>query len=319
MSFDPYDILELPKNCSNEEIKQAFKTASLKHHPDRGGDPVKFTMCSKAKNLLLDSHKRQLYDRGGWSAVEHVEHLNKMRQEQQRKKCDQYIINLNVTLEQVYNKSIIPINETLPGDSGVFSLELKLAPNMVGNNICVENRGIASPDCITGDVIIKVNLKDEVFSINGLDIIMDISMPLPDLFGFKIQINHPSGKKYAISNKFKPDDNGNMVMHFPTMGLIADNGQIGYLIVCITPDLKDILNVDSNTSKELCKLLQHISKYNNVSEDAQNITPKSFPKQNQQQFMMMNGPGPFQGGAGPFQGGSGPFQGGPGQPPCIVQ
>jgi DnaJ homolog subfamily A member 2 len=32
-----YEVMGLKKGCSQEEIKKAYRTLSLKHHPDRPG------------------------------------------------------------------------------------------------------------------------------------------------------------------------------------------------------------------------------------------------------------------------------------------
>merc|ERR1712060_402565 len=44
--------------------------AALKHHPDRGGDAEKFKEVEKAKQILTDPQKRNLYDRYGENGVE---------------------------------------------------------------------------------------------------------------------------------------------------------------------------------------------------------------------------------------------------------
>merc|ERR1719379_2299007 len=41
-----------------------------KEHPDKGGDPEKFKVISKAYDILSDEEKRKLYDQGGEEAVE---------------------------------------------------------------------------------------------------------------------------------------------------------------------------------------------------------------------------------------------------------
>jgi DnaJ-class molecular chaperone len=57
-----YDILEIPKTSNEKEIKKAYRSLSLKHHPDRGGDAEKFKKISEAYETLSDPEKRQNYD-----------------------------------------------------------------------------------------------------------------------------------------------------------------------------------------------------------------------------------------------------------------
>ena len=51
---NPYDILGIQPNASNEEIKKAYRKLSLKHHPDRGGDEEKFKELSAAYEKLTN-------------------------------------------------------------------------------------------------------------------------------------------------------------------------------------------------------------------------------------------------------------------------
>lgn len=37
-----YDRLGVPKTADEKEIKKAYKKATLKHHPDKGGNPEEF-------------------------------------------------------------------------------------------------------------------------------------------------------------------------------------------------------------------------------------------------------------------------------------
>jgi len=64
-----YNILGLEKNCTDAQIKRAWRKAAKKCHPDRGGDPEQFKKCQQAHEILSDPTKRQLYDEGGLEAV----------------------------------------------------------------------------------------------------------------------------------------------------------------------------------------------------------------------------------------------------------
>lgn len=51
-------ILELPWNATDEEIKEAFRKQSLKHHPDHGGDEEMFKVINAAHQRALSKEKR---------------------------------------------------------------------------------------------------------------------------------------------------------------------------------------------------------------------------------------------------------------------
>jgi molecular chaperone DnaJ len=57
-----YDILGVPENASQEEIKAAFRELAKKYHPDRGGDPEMFKKILEAYRVLSDPKLRQEYD-----------------------------------------------------------------------------------------------------------------------------------------------------------------------------------------------------------------------------------------------------------------
>ncbi len=57
-----YNILGLPEDASNEQIKKAFKEIAKKEHPDRGGNEAKFKEANEAYDTLKDSKKRHEYD-----------------------------------------------------------------------------------------------------------------------------------------------------------------------------------------------------------------------------------------------------------------
>lgn len=61
MSF--YEILNVDKNASQDEIKKSFRKLSLKYHPDKnGGDDTKFKKINEAFQTLGDENNRKRYD-----------------------------------------------------------------------------------------------------------------------------------------------------------------------------------------------------------------------------------------------------------------
>ena len=65
MSNSLYDVLGVPKDASETDIKKAFRKLSLQYHPDRNNEPGaedKFKQINEAHETLSDSNKRQQYD-----------------------------------------------------------------------------------------------------------------------------------------------------------------------------------------------------------------------------------------------------------------
>ncbi|MFV0340125.1 MAG: molecular chaperone DnaJ [Parachlamydiaceae bacterium] len=66
---DYYDILEITKTASQDEIKKAYRKKALQFHPDRNpGDSTaekKFKEISEAYEVLSDEKKRRIYDTHG--------------------------------------------------------------------------------------------------------------------------------------------------------------------------------------------------------------------------------------------------------------
>jgi curved DNA-binding protein len=60
--MDYYQILGIPENATQDDIKKAYKKLAMKNHPDRGGDTKKFQEISQAYDTLGDEQKRQQYD-----------------------------------------------------------------------------------------------------------------------------------------------------------------------------------------------------------------------------------------------------------------
>src|SRR3954452_20892838 len=69
-----YEVLGVPRQASDDEIRKSYRQCALKYHPDRNqNDPeatVKFKEATEAFSVLSDLDKRARYDQFGHAGVE---------------------------------------------------------------------------------------------------------------------------------------------------------------------------------------------------------------------------------------------------------
>lgn len=69
---DYYEVLEVPKSATQEEIKKAYRKQAIKFHPDKNPDDpsaeAKFKESAEAYEILSNQEKRAKYDQFGHSA-----------------------------------------------------------------------------------------------------------------------------------------------------------------------------------------------------------------------------------------------------------
>ena len=60
-----YDKLGISRSADASEIKKAYRSLALLHHPDKGGDPEKFKQIQHAYDILSDDQRKVFYDQTG--------------------------------------------------------------------------------------------------------------------------------------------------------------------------------------------------------------------------------------------------------------
>ena len=70
---DYYEVLQVSRDATAEDIKRAYRKFAMKYHPDRNPDDkqaeANFKECAEAYEVLSDSQKRQQYDQFGHAGL----------------------------------------------------------------------------------------------------------------------------------------------------------------------------------------------------------------------------------------------------------
>ena len=73
---DYYEVMGIPKNASDDEIKKAFRKLAKQYHPDLNPGnkeaEAKFKEVNEAYEVLSDKDKKARYDQFGHAGVDQI-------------------------------------------------------------------------------------------------------------------------------------------------------------------------------------------------------------------------------------------------------
>jgi len=193
MSDNPYDILNIPRNSSEEEIKRAYKKLARENHPDKGGSKEKFQEINRAYEMLGNKGNNQ---QDIFNMFNMFNQFTNITRNNESKKLSNIYYNYNISLRDVYfglekkfkitvnincNKCNIKCSQC--DGLGKRTQYIKSGPFITNNTItCNKCSGI-------GKEYIKSDCKECNDGKINIDKVVNISIP----------VNVENGKQYIFS------------------------------------------------------------------------------------------------------------------------
>lgn len=205
--MDPYNVLGVDKNSSQDEIKKAYRTLAKEYHPDKnGGDDSKFKEIATAYEKIGDESSRQKYDAA--SSFQNFSGFDGR-------------VNMSDLFDQVFGNAFnsqhaskgldlrldlhLSFDEAYHGTSKVFTvngqdLKIDFPPGLKnGQKLRVTGKGQPHQYNSTlppGDLLINIHIIHSMdWILQGDDIWINIELPWHDIFlGTKVSVNTPEGR-----------------------------------------------------------------------------------------------------------------------------
>lgn len=220
--MDYYATLGLSRGASDADIKKAYRSMAMKHHPDRGGDEKKFKEVSQAYEFLSDPQKKQVIDMGrdpnaqpgagGFNRGPFDFHFNSGNfddvfgnfgfNNRAVRKNKSLSIAVEITLEEVLSGKDINAEIGIPGGKQkVINIHVPAGIEN-GQQIRYEGMGDHSmSDLRPGDLIVNIMVKSHSrFRREGSSIIVDQEISVWDaLLGCSISIKTLDNKTLDIN------------------------------------------------------------------------------------------------------------------------
>lgn len=333
---DYYSILGVHKSATTEEINKAYKKLVVSKHPDKithKNDEEKehstkhFQKIQKAKEILSDHEKRQLYDNYGEDGMKEAISRQNMMRQQIKLQDTQHVVTC--TLSEMYNgvKKTISFNrQILTGNilSGQIrlhgeencTLTIDVPPKtLYSQQMKIANQGTKHiSEDIYGDLIIifkpleptplsEIGWKQDASQPNNLHYSFDLPFE-QSLLGFNKTITHPSNQKINFHCDEAINNTSRII---PNLGF-KDGGYLVININVLPPKLTNQQKIQ----------LQEIFNYKYTQPDSSTnsknlATSKKYSKENERQNMFNIGSNGINigginiGNGNPFGGGGMPF------------
>lgn len=227
--MDYYSTLGIKQGSTQEEIKKAYRSMAMKHHPDRGGDETTFKKINEAYEFLSDPEKKKMIDMGidpkergqygnSFNQGPFEFHFGNMppgmedifssfgfgggfgRRPQMKNKT--LSVNITIGLEEVLTGKDLAAEVTLPGSGKRKIVNISIPPG-IENGQQIRYQGMGDDhikDVRPGDLIVNIGVKPHrLFRREGSSLITEKIISVWDaLLGTELEIETLDGKTINV-------------------------------------------------------------------------------------------------------------------------
>lgn len=224
--MDYYATLGLKRGASPDDIKKAYRSMAMKHHPDRGGDEKTFKQVEEAYRFLSDPEKKRVVDMGGdpnaqpgmgggfynqgpfefhFGGAPDMEDIfaNFGFGRRPMRKNKTLNIVVDITLEDVLSGKEINAEITLPGTGKKKIINISIPPGIEnGQQIRYEGMGDnAVADVRPGDLIVNIRIAPHpIFHREGTNLVIEKRISVWDaMLGGSVGIETLDRKTLSIT------------------------------------------------------------------------------------------------------------------------
>lgn len=248
--MDYYNTLGVNRNASQEEIKKAYRSLAMKHHPDRGGDTAKFKEVEEAYRTLSDEQSRSEYDNpapqfggggfhfgGGAQGFEHMfGDLFGFRAQRQPQMNRSLQLQTSINLEDAFYGKELIANVTLPsGREQTINVKI---PKGIHEGTTLRLSGMGDdtvPGLPRGDILLSVHIINHpMFSRQGDDLVAEHEITCIDaMTGGNIVVIGIDGKRLETAVPAGIQNESILGLAGHGMPNFNDSGRRGRLLIKI--------------------------------------------------------------------------------------